>query len=101
MPETGSRNDPYSAFNFLVEIDNVTVAGFSEVSGLTTETDAIDYRNGDEDIIVRKLPGLKKVTKAQPIINSTSAEAERLEKVPLLAKKYNARLIALTMGKSC
>ncbi len=44
--------------------------------------------------------GLKAVTKAQPIINSTSAEAERLEKVPLLAKKYNARLIALTMGKS-
>jgi len=44
--------------------------------------------------------GLKKVTKAQPIINSTSAEPERLEKVPLLAKEYNARLIALTMGKS-
>jgi 5-methyltetrahydrofolate corrinoid/iron sulfur protein methyltransferase len=44
--------------------------------------------------------GLKKVTKAQPIINSTSAEPERLEKVPLLAKKYNSRLIALTMGKS-
>jgi 5-methyltetrahydrofolate corrinoid/iron sulfur protein methyltransferase len=44
--------------------------------------------------------GLKRVTKAQPIINSTSAEAERLEKVPLLAKQYNARLIALTMGKS-
>ena len=44
--------------------------------------------------------GLKKITKAQPIINSTSAEAERLEKVPLIAKQYNARLIALTMGKS-
>ncbi len=44
--------------------------------------------------------GLKKVTKAQPIINSTSAEPERLEKVPLIAKKYNTRLIALTMGKS-
>ncbi|MCA9991009.1 MAG: dihydropteroate synthase [Ardenticatenaceae bacterium] len=44
--------------------------------------------------------GLKKVTKAQPIINSTSAEPERLEKVPLVAKKYNARLIALTMGQS-
>jgi len=42
--------------------------------------------------------GLKKVTKAQPIINSTSAEPERLEKVPLLAKKYDAKLIALTMG---
>jgi len=44
--------------------------------------------------------GLKKVTKAQPIINSTSAEPERLEKTPLLAKKYNARLVALTMGAS-
>jgi 5-methyltetrahydrofolate corrinoid/iron sulfur protein methyltransferase len=44
--------------------------------------------------------GLKLITKAQPIINSTSAEPERLEKVPLLAKKYNTRLIALTMGKS-
>lgn len=44
--------------------------------------------------------GLKKVSKAQAIINSTSAEPERLEKVPLVAKQYNARLIALTMGKS-
>ncbi len=44
--------------------------------------------------------GLRKITKAQPIINSTSAEEERLEKVPLLAKQYNTKLIALTMGKS-
>ena len=44
--------------------------------------------------------GLKKVTKAQPIINSTSAEPERLERVPLVAKRYNARLVALTMGAS-
>jgi 5-methyltetrahydrofolate corrinoid/iron sulfur protein methyltransferase len=44
--------------------------------------------------------GLKKITKAQPIINSTSAEPERLEKVPLLAKQYNTRLIALTMGST-
>src|SRR5512139_1072679 len=44
--------------------------------------------------------GLKKITKAQPIINSTSAEPERLEKVPLVAKKYNTKLIALTMGSS-
>lgn len=43
--------------------------------------------------------GLKKVTKTQAVINSTSADPERLEKVPLLAKEYNAKLIALTMGK--
>src|SRR5512145_2381059 len=40
---------------------------------------------------------LQKITKAQPILNSTSAEPERLEKIPLLAKKYNAKVIALTM----
>jgi cobalamin-dependent methionine synthase I len=40
---------------------------------------------------------LQKISKAQPILNSTSAEPEWLEKVPLLAKKYNAKLIALTM----
>ena len=37
------------------------------------------------------------IIKQQPIINSTSAEPERLEKVPLVAKKYNTKLIALTM----
>jgi 5-methyltetrahydrofolate corrinoid/iron sulfur protein methyltransferase len=41
---------------------------------------------------------LKSITKAQPILNSMSAEPERLEKVPLLAKKYNTKLIALAMG---
>jgi phage tail-like protein len=59
---TGDRNDPYSAFNFILEIDGVDAAGFSECSGLTTETDIVEYRNGNEDITVRKLPGLKKFT---------------------------------------
>ena len=59
MP-TASRDDPFAAFNFIVEIDGVTKAGFSECSGVTMETDPIEYRNGNEDITVRKLPGLKK-----------------------------------------
>jgi 5-methyltetrahydrofolate corrinoid/iron sulfur protein methyltransferase len=41
-----------------------------------------------------------RLAKQQPIINSTSAEEERLEKVPLIAKEYGAKLIALTMGKA-
>lgn len=57
---TADRADPYSAFNFQIEIDGVTVAGFSECSGLTTESDHIEYRTGAEDITVRKLPGLRK-----------------------------------------
>jgi phage tail-like protein len=59
MP-TGDRRDPYSAFNFLVEVEGVTVAGFTECSGLVNETEIIDYRNGNEDITRRRLPGLVK-----------------------------------------
>lgn len=43
---------------------------------------------------------LKAIKKAQPILNSTSSELERLEKIPLLAKKYGAKVIALTMGSA-
>jgi len=39
------------------------------------------------------------VSKAQPIINSTDARAERLESVPAVAKKFNTRLVALTMAE--
>lgn len=53
------RNDPYKAFNFLVEIDNVARAAFSEVSGLDSETAVIEYRTGSEHVM-RKLPGLTK-----------------------------------------
>ncbi|MEE9591591.1 MAG: phage tail protein [Thermodesulfobacteriota bacterium] len=59
MP-TGDRRDPYTGFNFLVEIDGITRAAFSECSGLSTDTDPIEYRDGSEDITVRKIPGLKK-----------------------------------------
>jgi 5-methyltetrahydrofolate corrinoid/iron sulfur protein methyltransferase len=38
--------------------------------------------------------------KRQGMVNSASAEPERLEKMPPLAAKHGARLIALMMGKS-
>lgn len=61
MAATGERNDPFRAFNFEVNIDNVALAGFSEVSGLTAEGDAVEYREGtDPRNTVRKLVGLRK-----------------------------------------
>jgi phage tail-like protein len=59
MP-TGSRDDPYAGHNFLVVIDGVTQAGFAECSGLSMESDAIEYRNGNEVTHVRKINGLSK-----------------------------------------
>lgn len=60
MP-TDTRTDPFRSFNFRVEIDGLTVAAFSEVSGLTAEGDAVDYREGTDLVnSVRKLTGLRK-----------------------------------------
>ncbi len=52
--------DPFSNSNFKLEISGITVAGFSECTGLNTETNVIDYREGQENITPRKLPGLSK-----------------------------------------
>ncbi len=55
------RIDPLRSFNFRVEIDSMTVASFSEVSGMTAEGDAVDYREGrDKANAHRKLVGLRK-----------------------------------------
>jgi phage tail-like protein len=59
MPD-GKRTDPYGQFNFIVEIDGVVQGGFSEASGLTTDTNLIEYREGNEITTTRKLPGLMK-----------------------------------------
>ena len=60
---TGERRDPFRAFNFQLEIDNIPRGAFSECSGLTAEGDAVDYREGsDLQPNVRKLAGLRKYT---------------------------------------
>jgi phage tail-like protein len=56
MP-TGQRVDPYANFNFLVEIDGVTRAAFSDATGFDTTIDVHEYREGGENTTVRKLPG--------------------------------------------
>jgi phage tail-like protein len=61
MAAAGSRNAPLASFNFIVTVENMR-AGFSEVGGLATETDIIEYREGPDDITVRKIPGKRKYT---------------------------------------
>jgi phage tail-like protein len=56
------RKDPYRNFRFRLEIDGVTKAGFTEVSGLEIDTDVVEYREGKDPIHKRKLPGLVKYT---------------------------------------
>ena len=59
---TGDRVDPYRNFNFRLEIDGITQAGFSDVTGLSASTDPIEYREGGFEMTARKLPGQTKYT---------------------------------------
>jgi phage tail-like protein len=58
---TGKRDDPFRGFNFRVEIDGITEAGFRECAGIDGTTDVVEYRDGkDKGNIARKLTGLNK-----------------------------------------
>jgi phage tail-like protein len=52
--------DPYANFNYLLEIDGITNAGFSECSGLNIENTPIEYREGNDALTPHKQPGLMK-----------------------------------------
>ncbi|UHA73468.1 phage tail protein [Paenibacillus sp. 481] len=54
------RVDPYRSFRFTVQVDQITQAGFSEVSGYDASIEVIEYREGNETTTARKLPGLTK-----------------------------------------
>ncbi len=54
-------NDPFVNFNFLVESGGVIAAGFSEITGMNGEVQAVEYREGrDPNSNTRKVPGLSK-----------------------------------------
>lgn len=64
------RENPYSAFNFLVSLggdqgdgsEGTVVGGFSDVSGLGVDVEYAEYRNGNERFnTVRKVPNAHKL----------------------------------------
>lgn len=60
MATERANKNPYSAFNFLVEIGGQPVAAFQEVKGLDSENKVIEYRDGSDKMnTVRKLPGIE------------------------------------------
>jgi len=64
------RENPYGAFNFIVALggsqgdgaEGTIIGGFSDVSGLGTDVQYSEYRNGNERFnTVRKVPNTHKV----------------------------------------
>lgn len=73
MPSS-SRRDPLSGFNVRVEIEGVAVAGFTECTGLGSQTDVVSFREGG-DHRIRLLPGLTRFT---PIVLKRGLTLDRL-----------------------
>lgn len=73
------RETPYGAFNYLVSFgpdENQIVAGFSDVSGLGTEVNYSEYRNGNDKLnTARKVPNTYKqedVTLKRGVVGDTA-----------------------------
>lgn len=49
--------DPYQGFNFLIEIEGLLTGGFTEVTGLESEIEVEEYREGGQNRYSHQLPG--------------------------------------------
>ncbi|MCX9025962.1 MAG: phage tail protein [Candidatus Methanoperedens sp.] len=58
----GTRKDPYSAFRFLIEIEGIIAGGFTDVSGLSIQTEVDSIREGGVNDFEYKLPRGTKYT---------------------------------------
>jgi phage tail-like protein len=54
---TSRPNDPIPAFRFEVELDDLPVAGFSEISGLSVEVKPHEYAEGGINNYIHRFPG--------------------------------------------
>jgi len=60
MAATGDRRDPALAFRFEVRLDDLAAGGFSDCTGLSVETEFLDYAEGGVNDHLHKFPGRSK-----------------------------------------
>lgn len=58
----GTRKDPYSSFRFLIEVEGIIAGGFTDVSGLSIQTEVDSIREGGVNDFEYKLPRGTKYT---------------------------------------
>lgn len=93
-----ANRDPYRGFNFLVEMDGITQAGFQECSGLDSTTAVVEYREGGDPNHTRKLTGLNSfsaITLKRGITDSDELWKWRLTAVAGNADKKNGSIVLL------
>jgi phage tail-like protein len=93
-----TRVDPYRGFNFLVEIDGITQAGFQECGGLDSSTAVVEYREGADANHTRKLTGLNTfsaITLKRGITDSDELWQWRLTAVEGRTERKNGSVVLL------
>jgi len=96
-----ARTDPAPDFQFVVELDGLAITGFLEVSGLASQIEVIDYREGDEKTSpIRKLPGqvlYPNIVLKRGVTTDTSLNDWHMEWVTaaVSAKRKQLRIILL------
>ena len=54
----GTTQDAITAARFSITIDGYEIASFSELQGITTSVEVVDYiESSDKEVILKKLPG--------------------------------------------
>jgi len=92
------RVDPFKNSRFLVEIDGIVQAGFSDCTGLGSHVDPVEYREGGDPNTVRKLPGkvsYPDITLKWGITNSSELYAWHLAAVQGQLQRKNGSVILL------
>lgn len=94
--------NPYRGFNFKVEIDGISEAGFRECSGLDATTDSVDYREGNDPNHMRKLTGLNKhsaITLKRGITDSDKLWKWRQSVIDGKAERKNISILLLNEAR--
>jgi phage tail-like protein len=94
----GTRTEPYRGFNFLVEMDGITQAGFQECTGLDSQTAIIEYREGADPNHSRKLTGLNSfspITLKRGVTDSDELWKWRLTAVEGKVERKNGSIVLL------
>jgi phage tail-like protein len=96
-----ARQDPYKNYRFLLEIDGIIQAGFSECSGFGSEVQVIEYREGGDPTTARKLPGMSKypdITLKWGITDSRELYDWHLNAVKGQTQRKNGSIVLLDDG---
>ncbi|MCX4821044.1 phage tail protein [Streptomyces sp. NBC_01142] len=101
MPQTGQRVDPFRNFNFLVELEGIAQASFTECSGLGSTTEVIETRQGGDNSTVSKLPGrtsFTDITLKWGLTESTQLWAWRQQVVDGKPLRKNGSIVVYDLG---